>query len=112
MVADNAFPLMQHIMKPFPHQNQNLEQRVFSYRLSRARHTIENSLGILAHRFQVFQKPINLGPKKVQQVLLACTALHNYLREAPVTPNLFMDASAVNREQMPGNYNLMLPLAC
>ncbi|KAK4325472.1 hypothetical protein Pmani_003923 [Petrolisthes manimaculis] len=110
IVADNAFPLNRHVMKPFPHQNQNLEQRVFSYRLSRARRTVENAFGILANRFQVFKKTIDLEPQKIDKIVLACTALHNYLRKPSVTPNLCSDANIVNREQIPGTYNLMLPL--
>lgn len=105
IVADDAFPLKRHIMKPFSHRNQNPEQRVFSYRLSRARRTVENAFGILANRFAVFHKPINLEPTKVVQIVLACTALHNYLRTAPVTPNLCSGANN-DTEDIPG----MLPL--
>ncbi|XP_064109861.1 uncharacterized protein LOC135217767 [Macrobrachium nipponense] len=35
-VADNAFPLQRHIMKPFSHRTQSNRERNFSYRLSRA----------------------------------------------------------------------------
>lgn len=106
IVADDAFPLKRHIMKPFSHQNQNLEQRVFSYRLSRARRTVENAFGILAKRFEVFHKAINLEPKKVEKIVLACTALHNYLRKAPITPTLCSDANIENADEILG----MLPL--
>ena len=112
IVADDAFLLKRHIMKPFPHQNQNLEQHVFSYRLSRAQRTVENAFGILANRFQMLKKPLDLEPQKVEQIVIACTALHNYLSKAPIIPNLCSDANIVNREQIPGTYNLMLPLEC
>ena len=36
-VADDAFPLKRHILKPFPHSNQDRYERIFSYRLCRAR---------------------------------------------------------------------------
>lgn len=78
-VADDAFPLKRHILKPFPHSNQNRSQRIFSYRLSRARRTIENAFGIIANRFCVFLTPIHLPPGKVEKSVLACTTLHNYL---------------------------------
>lgn len=67
-------------MKPFPHQNQTREERIFNYRLSRARRTVENAFGILANRFRVFLSPINLPPVKTEKVVLACTAVHNFLR--------------------------------
>ena len=84
-VADKAFPLRRHIMKPFPHTNQTRRERIFSYRLSRARRTIENAFGILANRFRVFMSPIPLSPSKIDTIVLACTSLHNFLRRDHVT---------------------------
>lgn len=84
-VADDAFPLNHHILKPFPHSNQNRSERIFSYRLSRARRTIENAFGILANRFSVFLTPILLPPEKVDKIVLACTTLHNYQRRDHVS---------------------------
>lgn len=84
-VADDAFPLKRHILKPFPHSNQNRYERIFSYRLSRARRTVENAFGILANRFRVFLTPIQLPLGKVEKIVLACTTLHNYQRRDHVS---------------------------
>ena len=80
-LADDAFPLTPYLMKPFSFRNQTKIQRIFSYRLSRARRTVENAFGILANRFRVLQTTIALEPSKVEKVVLACIALHNYLRK-------------------------------
>ncbi|XP_066947135.1 uncharacterized protein [Macrobrachium rosenbergii] len=85
LVADDAFPMLRHILKPFSHQTQSNEERTFSYRLSRARRTVENAFGILANRFRIFLSPINLSPSKVEMAVLACTALQNFLRRDHVT---------------------------
>lgn len=79
-VGDDAFPPKTYFLKPFPFRDQSREERIFSYRLSRARRTVENAFGILANRFRVLQSAIDLSPKKAETVVLACTALHNLLR--------------------------------
>jgi hypothetical protein len=85
IVADAAFPLSERIMKPFPFRNLTLEQRIFNYRLSRARRVVENAFGILANRFRIFLTTINLKPQKVQDITLCCCVLHNFLRtECPI----------------------------
>jgi hypothetical protein len=80
IVADDAFPLSTNILKPYASRGLTQERRIFNYRLSRARRTVENAFGILANRFRVFMTPIALEPEKVEKVILASCALHNYLR--------------------------------
>lgn len=80
IIADDAFPLKSYIMKPFARTDLgDQSKRIFNYRLSRARRTVENAFGILANRFRVFQKPIYLNPEKVDKIVLAACVLHNYL---------------------------------
>lgn len=79
LVADDAFALSNNLMKPYAKRNLSGIERVFNYRLSRARRIVENAFGILASRFRVFGKPIHLVPEKVRKITIACCALHNYL---------------------------------
>lgn len=79
-IADDAFALGDHLLKPFPMRGLTSEQRIFNYRLSRARRVVENAFGILANRFRIFQTAINLAMYKIDTVVLACCILHNYLR--------------------------------
>jgi len=80
LVGDDAFPLMDNLMKPFSRKNLTTEQAIFNYRLSRARRIVENAFGILSSRFRILLKEINLCPEKTTLIVLTCTNLHNYLR--------------------------------
>lgn len=79
LLADNAFPLQKHILKPYSLRNLTYDERIFNYRLSRGRRVVENSFGILANRFRVLLSTMYLPVDTVQIVTLACCALHNYL---------------------------------
>nr|CAH7765161.1 unnamed protein product [Callosobruchus chinensis] len=80
-VADEAFPLLENVMRPFPRRSvtDNYERKVFNYRLSRARQTVECSFGILSSRFRIFQKPFEISVDSVVHVVKAACVLHNYL---------------------------------
>ncbi|CAL1296086.1 unnamed protein product [Larinioides sclopetarius] len=80
IVADDAFPLEQHLMKPYPGQQVEISKRIFNYRLSRARRVSENAFGILASRFRIFKGPILTSPTKAKLIVLATCCLHNFLR--------------------------------
>jgi hypothetical protein len=84
-VGDDAFPLIKNLLKPFSGNNISVKQKVFNYRLSRARRIAENVFGILTSRFRVFERPIALLPDTVDLVTKASCALHNWLRTTNIT---------------------------
>lgn len=53
-VGDEAYPLRNDLMKPYPFRQMEHGQRILNYRLSRAR-VVENAFGILANRLRVFR---------------------------------------------------------
>ncbi len=75
LVVDNDFPL-----KPYSKNNLNAKERVFNYRLSRARRKVGNAFGILAARFRIFHKPIELKTCTIDKIIWAKCSLHNWLR--------------------------------
>lgn len=85
IVADNAFALRKNLMIPHAAreaQGFNSVERIFNYRLSRARGRNENTFGILSSVFRVFQKPMLLQPGKVRTTTECCVLLHNFLRKS------------------------------
>ncbi|XP_074032172.1 uncharacterized protein [Leptinotarsa decemlineata] len=55
--------------------------RTVNYRLSRARRVVVNAFGILASKFRLFEKPISLKLETLDKVVLACCAIHNWLKK-------------------------------
>ena len=94
IVADDAFAMRRHLVKPFPMRNLQYEQRIFNYRLSRARRVVENAFGIMCSKFRLFSKAIPLTPEKVQTVVMAICCLHNFLLRNPTSTSQYLPESA------------------
>jgi len=58
-------------MKPYPGHKPGASspERIFNYRLSRARKIIKNLFGILSSKIRVILKPIALHPDKVESAV-------------------------------------------
>lgn len=81
-LGDDAFPLSSNLLKPYPGtQEKGSQERIFNYRLSRARRVSENVFGILSARYRVLRKVLLLDPSKAKTIVTACICLHNYLRK-------------------------------
>lgn len=79
-VGDQAFPLTKYLMTPYPENNKlSLDQRIFNYRLSRARRIIENAFGILPARWRILRRTIDANVETIEAILKATICLHNYL---------------------------------
>jgi len=62
-IGDAAFPLSIRIMKPYLGKNLTEKQKIYNYRHSRGRNTIEGTFGIYANRFRVFRTAISMLPE-------------------------------------------------
>lgn len=81
-IGDDAFPLTKRLMKPFSTKRRapfTNEEKVFNYRLSRARRTIENAFGVLVMRWGCLRSEFTCSADKVNVIVGACCALHNFL---------------------------------
>ena len=62
--------------------NESAEKRIYNYRHSRTRRISENLFGILANKWKIFQKPLNLSPEKSPTITTSALVLHNFLRKS------------------------------
>ena len=80
LVGDDAFLLRTWMMKPFSHRAMTNEERMFNYRLSRARRVVENSFGILAHRWSCMLGTMQQEPHRAKIIVMTAMCLHNLMR--------------------------------
>ncbi|XP_071652211.1 uncharacterized protein [Temnothorax longispinosus] len=99
-VGDEAFSLKPYILRPYPGKYLDVHKRVYNYRLSRARRTIENAFGILSSRWRILRNNIIADVENVEKIAAATVCLHNFLRiseervpayERVYCPSFFVD---------------------
>lgn len=97
-VGDDAFPLQPWLMKPYPMRFLTPRQRIFNYRLSRARRVVENAFGISANRWRCLLTTMQQEPTTVVTIVKGCLTMHNIIRRR--NP---LQAGEVDQEDADGN---------
>jgi hypothetical protein len=111
LIADDAFALKLVMMKPFSIRRMTRAERIFNYRLSRARRVVENAFGILANRFRCLLRSLPQEPYVVQKIVMATVCLHNLMRERyPAMQNALLDKEDVDHNVVPGEWRLDHPM--
>lgn len=103
IVADDAFAMTNYLLKPYCSRQLTHKQRIFNYRLSRARRVVENTFGIMTCRFRLLLTAIHKKPSKIVPIVMAIIALHNYLRRE--SSGTYLGKDAVDHED--ANYNVV-----
>lgn len=100
ILGDDAFELSDSLMKPYAgYYAKGSMERVFNYRLSRARRVVENAFGILSSVFRVLRKPLLIRPERASLIVMACAYLHNFLRQSKTSSNLYCPAGALDTDE-------------
>ena len=112
LLGDEIFPLKSWLLRPYPGRSATEEEeRIYNYRQSRARRVIENTFGILSARWRIFQTPIRAKVENAESYVLACLALHNYLRQtnnSAYTPAGFIDSECSNGDIKQGEWQSLV----
>jgi len=86
------------IVYPGQHQNGSKE-RIFNYRICRARRVVENVFGLASPVFRVLRKPVLLEPEKAQLVAVTIACLHNFLRRSSDSTAIYTPPGTFDYEE-------------
>lgn len=101
-IGDEGLPLLNNLIRPYPGKHLSVEQRVFNYRLSRARRYVECAFGIFANKWRIFHRPLNVQYNFATDIIKACCVLHNFVicRDGiRKSEELYIDDCLINMQQ-------------
>lgn len=96
LVGDESFPLKKYLMRPYARKNLvGDEQRIFNYRLSRARRIVENAFGILVALWRVLHNPLGMKVENAEAIIQSVTCLHNFIISTSLNNKYLHDADRI-----------------
>lgn len=83
LIGDEGFALKPYLMRPFPYRQsrRDPQKENFNTRLCKARRVVENAFGILAQKWRIFFRPMEVSVESVILIVKTCCILHNFLRD-------------------------------
>lgn len=107
-VGDEAYPLLTCLLRPYPrNQLDNRAMRIFNYRLSRARRTVECAFGILTSKWKILNKSLEIDVENAITITKSVCLLHNMIltHEKKYTATSTTQKVAVNVTRSNNSYN-------
>lgn len=99
-IGDEAFAMAENLMKVYPgYYTKGSKQRIFNYRLCRARRVVENVFGIASAVFRILRKPLLLEPEKASLIVMTVVLLHNFLRRRPQSVDIYTPNGVFDSEE-------------
>ena len=81
LVGDEAFALSEHVLRPYPNKKLTFLKRIYNYLLSRAPRIVECTFGILANKWRIFHRTIDVKRDFCDNIIKARCVLHSYVRK-------------------------------
>lgn len=76
-LGDEAYPLLQSLLRPYARRDCSADNEYFNARLSRARKCIECAFGIINAKWRILWKPIETDPSLAEIIIKCICVLHN-----------------------------------
>ena len=67
-------------MRPYPRKDLDYPKRVYNYRISRARRTVECAFGMLAKKFGILQTSMETSVEVSEAVVKSICVIHNFIQ--------------------------------
>lgn len=80
ILGDKAFSLSENLLRPYSGKQLTEDKQTFNNRLSIARRFIECTFGILAEKWRIFHRPIDVDIDFANCIIKATCVLHNFVR--------------------------------
>ncbi|KAG6488995.1 hypothetical protein ZIOFF_050253 [Zingiber officinale] len=104
-LVDSGYPNMPGFLAPYRGRRYHLrdyqgqgrprgKEELFNYRHSTCRNIIERCIGVLKARFRILKDMPNYPITRQRLILVACCAVHNFIRRHHAMNNLFMEYSS------------------
>jgi hypothetical protein len=78
-VGDEGFGLHCNLLRPYGGTHLDKNQRIFNYRLTRARRYVECAFGIFENKWRIFHRPLDVSTSTAISIVKTCAVLHNYI---------------------------------
>ncbi|XP_052268813.1 uncharacterized protein LOC127870197 [Dreissena polymorpha] len=90
LIGDEAFPLQEHMIRPYAGRGCTEDQRIFNYRLSRARRCVKSAFGVFGSEVESILHKDWCYPHTTKDIVTATVVLHSLLQtDYSYTDNLF-----------------------
>lgn len=97
IVGDEAFALTKYMLRPYPRScNLSIKDKVFNYRLSRARRVVECTFGIWTSTWRILGRPITTNVDNAISIIKATVCLHNFLKMKNLNLSIERRPSSIN----------------
>lgn len=98
LVGDEGYPLLPYLMRPYPARNLDNRQRIFNYRLSRARRSVECAFGIMSSKWRILHKCIETSEENAVKIIKAICILHNFILDNEGLDSNYLTQDAISHQ--------------